>query len=162
MFAVQSHERSPGSRRSSRSFTPGRRRSSRSFTRSPGSRRSSRSFTPGSRQSSRSGSTNLDVVKSLMSGSYWCDSPVITVNVRAVLISAHHVAPSRVLISAHHVVTSRPAGHALGPGSARRASARVWFTDLLLPASQVVYMNPPFKSVEILLKSRCEIKKLIP
>ena len=65
------------------------------------------------------------------------------------LISAHHVAPHRTSRRAR-APPVRPAGRAaprlaspphgpdLGEASER---ARVWFTDLLLPASQVVYMK---------------------
>ena len=55
-------------------------------------------------------------------------------------------------ITSHRTCTSRPAGraaprlahaHGLGPARPDPASerARMWFTDLLLPDSQVVYMK---------------------
>ena len=53
---------------------------------------------------------------------------------------------------------SLTSGHTHGLGE---ASARVWFTNLLLPVSQVVYTVSIFKSVEILLKSRYRIEQLI-
>jgi len=68
------------------------------------------------------------------------------VNSQVYSVSAHHVAP-------HRPAEPRPQSW---PGGMRRASARVWLTNLLLSGSQ----DPPFQS--ILLKYPYKIKYLNP
>ena len=82
--------------------------------------------------------------------------------------SSQHITSHRIarLSRAMHTHTHRMAmpclAHAHDLASARRPSARMWLANLLLLATQGVYIGPPFKSVEILLKYLYGIKHLIP
>ena len=98
------------------------------------------------RRGGASGSTNLDVVKSFNERQLLVNSqPLVTSNGQGVILQSllstfilcFNALNSKTFFSAHGTAPSRPRhAHGLGEASER---ARVWFTDLLLPASQVVY-----------------------